>query len=278
MPGDLYIAGAGNARGYLNLPGLTAETFRPDPFGAPGDRMYRTGDLARYLDDGTLEFLGRKDHQVKVRGFRIELGEIENVLTAIDGVSEAVVLVDEAHAGDKRLIAFVQPRGGHRLTERACTSALREKVPDYMVPSAFVFVDALPLTAHNKIDRRALASMTPAAGGLRRFVPPATAVESAIAHIWQDVLAIDRVGTTDNFFELGGHSLLATQVMWRVFETFGVEVPLRRLFDAPTVIEFAAALKDADRMPGRVERIAEIYEEVRQLSAEEVEQRLSGDV
>lgn len=277
VPGDLYIAGDGNARGYLNLPGLTADTFRPNPYGAPGDRMYRTGDLARYLADGTLEFLGRRDHQVKVRGFRIELGEIENVLTAIDGISEAIVLVDDSRQGDKRLVAFVQPCAGQPLTESACVSALRQKLPDYMVPSAFVFVDRMPLTPHNKVDRRALSALKPVTDGLTRFVAPESPIERVVAQVWQDVLGVDQVGVTDNFFELGGHSLLATQVAWRIFETFGIEVPLRRLFDAPTVTEFAGALVDADGGSGRVQRIAEIYEEVRQLSAEEVERRLQED-
>jgi amino acid adenylation domain-containing protein len=276
VSGDLYIGGDGNARGYLNLPALTAESFRPCPFGAPGSRMYRTGDLARYLPDGTLEFQGRKDHQVKLRGFRVELGEIENVLTAIDGVSESVVVIDEARPGDKRLIAWVQPRRGCQLTEAHCARALRDKLPDYMVPSAFVFVDALPLTPHNKIDRKALRAMAPVSGELRRALAPATPLEKAVAHIWQSVLGIDQLGVTDSFFELGGHSLLATQVMWRVFETFRVELPLRRLFEAPTVTEFVGALEKADGASGRLTRIAEIYEQVRELSPDEVARRLSG--
>ena len=144
-----------------------------------------------------------------------------------------------------------------------------------MVPSAFVFVDALPLTPHNKIDRQALRRMSPAHETARRFVAPATALEKVIAQIWQDVLEIDRVGVTDGFFELGGHSLLATQVMWRVFETFGVEVPLRRLFDAPTVAEFASALEEAEGASGRLARVAALYEEVRLLPADEVTRQLA---
>lgn len=276
VPGDLFIAGDGNARGYLNLPGLTAASFVPDPFGAPGDRMYRTGDLARYMADGTLEFLGRKDHQVKVRGFRIELGEIENVLSAIDGVAEAVVLVDEVRPGDKRLVAYIQRRPGSELSEAECVAALREKLPDYMVPADFVSVDALPLTPHNKIDRQALRRMAPTRDAVRRFVEPSTALEQVIAQIWQEVLEVERVGVTDSFFDLGGHSLLATQVMWRVFEVFGVEVPLRRLFESPTVAEFASALDQAEGRSGRLARAAALYQEVRLLSAEEVTQRLAA--
>ncbi len=274
VPGDLYIAGDGNARGYLNLPSLTAATFIPNPYGAPGDRMYRTGDLARYLADGTLEFLGRKDHQVKVRGFRIELGEIENVLAAIAGVSEAAVIVDEVRAGDKRLIAYVQPKPGHALTDADCVAALRAKLPEYMVPSAFVFIDTLPLTPHNKIDRKALRAITPSRDRAGASAPPATPLERAIAGIWQDVLGVPHVDATDNFFDLGGHSLLATQIMWRIFEVFDVEVPLRRLFDAPTVTAFATALQDIAGNPARLTRVAELYEEVRQLSADDVSARL----
>lgn len=274
VPGDLYIAGDGNARGYLNQPGLTAQSFIPNPFGAPGDRMYRTGDLARYLADGTLEFLGRKDNQVKIRGFRIELGEIENVLTAIEGVSEAAVLVDEARPGDKRLVAYVQSRDG-QLTDTQCIATLRQKLPDFMVPSAFVFIDALPLTRHNKIDRHALRLITPASDGPRQVVAPSNPLESHLAYLWGEVLGIDTVGVTDNFFDLGGHSLLATQVMWRVFEAFNVEVPLRRLFESPTVAEFAVALLETDNGSGTLMRLAEIQEEVRLLSAEEVDERLA---
>ncbi|HVB38802.1 MAG TPA: amino acid adenylation domain-containing protein, partial [Vicinamibacterales bacterium] len=171
VPGDLYIGGDGNARGYLNLPDLTAASFVPDPFGRPGDRLYRTGDLARHLADGTMEFLGRRDNQVKLRGFRIELGEIENVLGAIPGVRETVVLVHEDRPGDKRLVAYVQPTGGGAVTDDACLDVLRAKLPDYMVPSAIVIVETFPLTAHNKIDRqalRALAAARPA--DERRFV------------------------------------------------------------------------------------------------------------
>ena len=270
VPGDLFIAGDGNARGYLNLPGLTAASFIPNPFGAPGDRMYRTGDLGRYLADGTLEFLGRKDNQVKIRGFRIELGEIENVLTAIDGVSEAAVLVDEARPGDKRLVAYVQSRDG-RLTDAQCVAALRQKLPDFMVPSAFVFIEALPLTRHNKIDRHALRLLTPSSDPTRESVAPSNPLESHLVHIWAEVLEAETVGVTDNFFDLGGHSLLATQVMWRVFEAFNVEVPLRRLFESPTVAEFALALLETDDGSGRLMRLAEIHEEVRLLSADEVD-------
>jgi aspartate racemase len=272
VPGDLFIAGDGNARGYLNLPGLTAETFVPDPFGAPGSRMYRTGDLSRYLADGTIEFLGRRDHQVKVRGFRIELGEIENVLTAVDGVSEAVVLVQEPRPNDKRLIAYVQPspEPERPTLERAIVSRLREKLPDYMMPSVFVFVDAFPLTPHNKVDRKALAAIAAPDVDAHDGVAPRTDLEQVIASVWQDVLEAEWIGVDDNFFDLGGHSLLATQVMWRVFEIFQIEFPLRRLFESPTVAAFAAALEQEGGAE-RVRRIAELYLRVSRMSDEEVE-------
>jgi amino acid adenylation domain-containing protein len=278
VPGDLFIAGDGNARGYLNLPGLTAEAFVPNPFGTPGARMYRTGDLARYRCDGTLEFLGRRDNQVKVRGFRIELGEIENVLAAVGGVSEVAVLVSEIRSGDKRLTAYVQQQADGELTESVCVAALRERLPDYMVPSAFVFVDAFPLTPHNKLDRKALSLLAPTQNCETQFVLPTSALESVIARIWRETLDVERVGVTDDFFDLGGHSLLATQVMWRVFETFNVEVPLRRLFDAPTVGEFVAALEEVEGSTGRLMRVAELHEEVFQLTDDEVSLRLEEPV
>ncbi|MDE3155803.1 MAG: amino acid adenylation domain-containing protein [Acidobacteriota bacterium] len=275
VPGDLYIGGDGNARGYLNLPALTAASFVPDPFGRPGGRLYRTGDLARHLADGTMEFLGRRDSQVKLRGFRIELGEIENVLGAVPGVKEAVVLVLADRPGDKRLVAFVQPRDGVALTEEACLAALRAKLPDYMVPSAILIVEAFPLTAHNKIDRSALRTRAAdRPGDARRFVEPRTAVEAVLAGIWRDVLQAERVGATDDFFALGGHSLLATQVMWRVFEAFRVELPLRQLFESPTIEHFAAALERADPVPGRLAAIAELRQQLDGMSAGDVERLL----
>jgi len=275
VPGDLYIGGDGNARGYLMLPGLTAASFVPDPFGRPGDRLYRTGDLARHLADGTMEFLGRRDHQVKLRGFRIELGEIENVLGALPAVKEAVVLVHEDRPGDRRLVAYVQPGAGGVVTEATCLEALRLKLPDYMVPSAVVVVEAFPLTPHNKIDRQALRARGAArAAEERRFVMPRTAVEEVLAGIWRDVLQVDRVGATDDFFDLGGHSLLATQVMWRVYETFQVELPLRHLFESPTVEHFAAALERADPRPGRVEAVARVRQQVGRMSADDVQRLL----
>jgi acyl carrier protein len=240
----LYIGGVQVARGYLNRPELTTEKFIPDPFNEePGARMYKTGDLARYLPDGNIEFLGRIDHQVKVRGFRIEPGEIEAVLGQHPGVRESVVLAREDEPGDRRLVAYVVPTTGEIPNVGELRRFLAEKLPDYMIPSSFVTLDALPLTPSGKVDRRAL----PAPDGARpeleeTFAAPLTPIEQALAEIWCSLLKLERVGVHDNFFELGGHSLLATQVISRIRNLFQVEIPLRALFEAPTVAGIALDL------------------------------------
>ncbi|MFL6289705.1 MAG: amino acid adenylation domain-containing protein, partial [Thermoanaerobaculia bacterium] len=239
VPGELFLAGAGLARGYLNRPDLTAAAFVPDPF-RDGERLYRTGDLVRRLPDGRLDFLGRIDHQVKVRGFRIELGEVESHLLAHPGIREAVVLA-LGEGSDRSLAAFVVGEGDLR-------SWLELRLPAYMVPASFVFLDALPLTPNGKVDRKALAGRAP--GRVDRDVTPdapRTAAEELIAGIWQDVLKIGRVGAHDNFFSLGGHSLLATQLVSRVRELFRADLPLRALFEAPTVAGLAARVESARR-------------------------------
>jgi amino acid adenylation domain-containing protein len=248
VSGELYIGGDGLARGYLNRAELTAERFLPHPFSTQtGARLYRTGDLVRYLPDGTLEFLGRIDTQVKVRGYRIELGEIEAVLLSHPAVRAAVVVAREEEAGDKRLVAYV-------VMEEASVAAgelrgyLKEKLPEYMLPSAFVMLDELPLTANGKIDRRAL----PAPEGVRAelagaFVAPRTPVEEMVTDVWRDVLGIERIGVDDNFFELGGHSLLATTVVTRLRDVLKVELPLRAIFETPTVRHLAELIETAQR-------------------------------
>ncbi|WP_420130680.1 amino acid adenylation domain-containing protein [Longimicrobium sp.] len=241
IPGELFIGGDGVTRGYLDRPGLTAERFVPDPFGAAGSRLYRTGDRVRRRTDGALEFLGRVDFQVKLRGFRIELGEIEGVLRAHPGVREAVALV-RTEAGDARLVAYTVPRAPDAPPASTELRAfLRERLPDYMVPSAFVALDAFPLTPAGKLDRRALPAPD-AREEARVFVPPRTPREEAVAEIWREVLRRERVGAEDDFFELGGHSLLATQVLSRVRRELGVELPLRAMFEAPTVRALAERL------------------------------------
>jgi amino acid adenylation domain-containing protein len=242
VAGNLYIGGAGLARGYVGRPDLTAEKFIPDLFGAePGSRLYKTGDLARYLPDGNLEFAGRIDHQVKMRGFRIELGEIEGVLSQHPTVREAVVLVQEDGPGEQRLVAYVAAEGEtSRPAANELRSFLKDKLPDHMVPGVFVLLDALPLTANGKVDRRAL----PTPDGRRpeldeAFVACRTPTEELLAEIWGEVLDVERVGIHDNFFQLGGHSLLATQIVSRIRECFQVEMPLRRLFEAPTIAGLA---------------------------------------
>ncbi|HEX6040944.1 phosphopantetheine-binding protein, partial [Longimicrobium sp.] len=243
VPGELLLGGAGVARGYLGRPGLTAERFVPDPFAdAPGARLYRTGDRARWRGDGALEFLGRADTQVKVHGYRIEPGEVEAALLRDPRVREAVVVARERVPGDTRLVAYVVPRGDGALSPAGARAGLRERIPDYMVPAAFVLVDALPLTPNGKVDRRALPA--PAWEDAAAHVAPRTAVEEMVAGIWADVLRRDRVGVLDDFFALGGHSLLATQVLSRLREALGVEVPLRVLFEAPTVEALARAAED----------------------------------
>jgi amino acid adenylation domain-containing protein len=240
--GELYIGGTGVVRGYLRRPGLTAERFVPDPFGAPGSRLYRTGDRVRRRADGALAFGGRVDFQVKLRGFRIELGEVESALRAHPDVGAAVALVREDAPGDARLVAYVTARDGGAAPAGAELRAhLRRRLPEYMVPQAFVALDALPLTPNGKVDRRALPAPD-ARAEERPYTAPRTPEEAVLAEIWREVLRLERVGLEDDFFELGGHSLLATQVLSRVRRELEVELPLRTLFEASTVRALAARL------------------------------------
>jgi natural product biosynthesis luciferase-like monooxygenase protein/amino acid adenylation domain-containing protein len=251
VPGELYIAGIQVGRGYLARPELTAERFVPDPFSPePGARMYRTGDLARWLPDGTVDYLGRLDFQVKVRGLRIELGEIEAVLAALPGVRQAVVLAREDSAGDKRLVAYVVPQKLGTVDTGPLREALRRTLPEYMVPSAFVVLEAFPLSPSGKLDRKALpAPDAEGAARTRDYVAPRTSLEATLADIWAQVLQVRRVGVDDNFFELGGHSLLATQVVSRIRAALGVELPLGELFAGPTVAVLAERLGGAAASP-----------------------------
>jgi amino acid adenylation domain-containing protein len=244
VPGELYVSGTNLARGYLNRPELTAERFLPHPFSAePGARVYRTGDLVRYRPDGTLEFLGRLDHQVKLRGFRIELGEIEAVLGQHPAVHAAVVDLRETRSGDRGLVAYVVPRPGAVARGKDLRQFLGEKLPEHMVPSAYHFVETLPVMPNGKVDRRALAVLEllpsePAAP----YLAPRTPVEERLARIWADLLRVERVGVDDSFFELGGHSLLAAQVVSRIRKHFGVDLPMRTVFETPTLGGVALAV------------------------------------
>jgi amino acid adenylation domain-containing protein len=243
VAGELHLGGVQLARGYQNRPDLTAERFVPDPFsGEPGARLYRTGDLARHLPGGEIEFLGRVDHQVKLRGFRVELGEVESALRRHPSVRDAAAVVREDRPGDKRLVAYVTGEGGVAAAGGELREFMKESLPDYMVPSAFVALDSLPLDSNGKVDRRAL----PAPEGREPsgdFVAARTPVEEMLAGIWASVLGLTRVGVEDDFFSLGGHSLLATQAMSRVREAFGVELPLRTLFESPTVAGMAVRVE-----------------------------------
>jgi acyl carrier protein len=233
----VYIGGRGLARGYAGAPEQTAEKFVPHPYSEePGARLYKTGDRAKFLPDGTIEFLGRIDHQVKIRGFRIEIGEVESVLGRHPAVEEAVVITREDVPGDKRLVAYVVAGHDFTPTFSELRSYLKEKLPDYMIPTAMMFLDHLPLTPNGKIDRRALPTPDLERSRLEtKFVAPRTPVEKILAKIWSEVLGLERVGVHDNFFELGGHSLLATQVMSRARENFEMELPLLHFFETPTI-------------------------------------------
>jgi amino acid adenylation domain-containing protein len=255
VPGELHIGGAGVARGYHQQPELTADRFIPSPFSrVPGARLYRTGDKVRWLPDGQLQFLGRFDEQVKIRGYRIELGEIEAVLGQHPNVLQGVVLARADCPGDKRLVAYVVPQRQPAPSVTGLKAFLKGKLPDYMVPAAYVFLDRMPLTSNGKADRRALPAADVSRPELEReLVPPRTPIEEVIGGIWADLLHVQEVGIHDSFFELGGHSLLATQVVSRLRVTFQVEVPLRTLFKNPTVAGLSEAVERARQARRRLQ-------------------------
>ena len=251
IAGELYIGGAGLARGYHHRPELTAERFVANPFATdPGARLYRTGDQVRYRADGTIEYLGRLDHQVKVRGFRIELGEIESVLAMHDRVKQAVVTVREDTPGDQRIIAYLVSTPGESFTGPPLRAWLGEHLPQFMIPSAFVLLETVPMTPNGKVDRRALpAPQDYGQTAATTFVSPHAGAESTVADIWRDVLRVERVGADDNFFDLGGHSLLVVQMQSKLRDRFHREVSLMELFRRPTVRALAAYLSDAATTP-----------------------------
>ena len=243
VPGELYIGGIGVARGYWARADLTAERFVPDPFAAEaGARMYRTGDRVRWLADGTLDYLGRLDHQVKLRGYRIELGEIESRLREQPGVGQALVLVREDRPGDKRLVAYVSAQPGEVAEPSALKNALAKQLPEYMVPSALVVLDAFPLTANGKIDRKALPAPKDDSAARSGFEPPQGKYEQLLAQVWSELLQVARIGRHDGFFALGGHSLLAVRMIALLRNRHGWEVSIRRVFETPSLAGLAAAL------------------------------------
>jgi amino acid adenylation domain-containing protein len=238
--GELYIGGAGVARGYHARPELTAERFVADRFGGGDGRLYRTGDLVRWLANGTIDFLGREDAQVKIRGFRIELGEVEAALGEEPGVGTAVVTVRQGEAGDKRLVGYVVASSGTTLSESGLRESLRSRLPDYMVPTAFVVLEELPLTPNGKVDHEALPE--PEWTSAAQYVAPRTPVEERLAAIFTELLGTERVGVHDDFFALGGHSLQAMQVVSRVRASLSTEFPMRAFFDAPTIAGAASRI------------------------------------
>jgi amino acid adenylation domain-containing protein len=258
IAGELYISGAGLARGYLNRPDLTAERFVRCPFGSPGERMYRTGDIARWLPDGTLDFTGRADNQVKIRGFRIEPGEIETVLVGIDGIAQAVVTPREI-AGDTRLVAYLVARPGLAIPPVGeLRAGLAARLPDYMIPAAFVSIDALPLTVNGKLDRDLLPM--PARTG-PEATAPLTMTERRLAKIWKDILGLDEVDRADDFFELGGHSLLALRLIAAVEAEFGRRIGLATFFESSTIESFALAVERWDERQFDFRKVVRLYPE-----------------
>ncbi|NIR34824.1 MAG: non-ribosomal peptide synthetase, partial [Actinobacteria bacterium] len=236
VPGELYIGGIGVARGYHDRAALTAKAFVPDPFAAtPGARLYRTGDRARWRADGELEFLGRVDHQVKIRGYRIEIGEIETVLSAHPQVREVFVMAREDGPGERRLVAYVVAEEPAPTTS-ALRQALKERLPDYMIPQAFVFLEALPLASSGKVDRQALPAPDTSRPGLDdAYTPPTTPLEHRLVRIWEAVLGVRPIGTTDNFFDIGGSSIVAVRLLARIRKEFGRDLPLTVLVNEGTI-------------------------------------------
>ena len=255
--GELYIGGAGVARGYWNRPELTEERFLPDPFsGQPGARLYKSGDLARYRADGILEYLGRADNQVKVRGYRIELGEIEAVLTSHPGVQSCAVLAREDEPGNQQLVGYVSPTKNQSLVPEELRSFLEQRLPAYMVPAHFVLLESLPLTPNGKVDRKALpAPSNESIAVPRTSVAPRTGTEKALAAIWTELLKVDSVGVNDSFFDLGGHSLMAFKAVSRIRDVFAVDLPVQDLFENPTIAGIAELLTDTEDTTGTIQRI-----------------------
>ena len=289
VAGELYMGGDQLARGYLNRPELTAEKFVPSPFSeVPGARLYKSGDLAKYQANGNIEFVGRIDHQVKIRGFRIELGEVEAILLQHPKLKAAIVIAREDRPSDKRLVAYVVARPDVTIAGGELRDFLRERLPEYMIPTAFVELSSLPLTRNGKVDRRALPVPDYAlAADHADFVPPRTSLEESLAEMWGRLLGIERVGVNQSFFESGGHSLLATQLVSHVREAFEVELPLRDFFESPTIAGLAAAIESArntqvdwqpikiETLPRSEQSLDDLLAELDQLSDEDAQSMLA---
>jgi non-ribosomal peptide synthetase component F len=272
VAGELYIGGDGIARDYLGRPELTAERFVPHPFSSePGARLYRTGDLVRYLSDGNIDFLKRMDHQVKVRGFRVELGEIEAALNQYWAISESVVVDNDDLPGGTRLIGYIVPEEGIEPTSAELYAFLKEKIPSYMIPSIFVTLKEIPLTPNGKVNRAELpVPQLSEDGTSANFVAPRNPLEETLAEIWRETLGAAQVGVESNFFDLGGHSLLATRVVTQIRERYGVELPLRVLFESPTIAGLAQHLDAVQVKETQLSRILSMLENVENISEEEV--------
>ena len=242
VSGEFMIGGDGLARGYLGNPEMTAEKFIPNPF-RPGEKMYRTGDLARWRSDGQIEFLGRIDNQVKVRGFRIELGEIETALAKIESIKSCAVIVSEDASEDKRLVAYYEVKSEQVVDVESLRKALKEQLPDYMVPSMFIQLDEIPLTPNGKIDRKKLEKQEVVFESFNEYVAPRNAIEQKLATIWTEMLKIEKIGIHNNFFDLGGHSLLAMRVQSCIREAFEVDISIRDLFEFPTIKKLAGQIE-----------------------------------
>jgi amino acid adenylation domain-containing protein len=278
VAGELYIGGAGLARGYWNQSARTAERFIPDAWsGITGARLYRTGDWCRRWSDGKLEYLGRRDHQIKLRGYRIELREIEAVLAMHPDVRETVVVTYPAESEDKRLVAYVVMGEGKDSSNDSIRDFMKDRLPGYMLPETVEVLEALPRTPSGKVDRAAL----PCPDGPDRtgvaYAAPRMAMEEVLATLWADVLGVERVGIHDDFFELGGHSLTATRVVSKIREIFMVSIPLRTLFETPTVAGLSKRMLDEFDQANRLEKVADLLLKVQQMSAADVDAMLEPE-
>jgi aspartate racemase len=278
IPGELYIAGDGLARGYANAVKLTAEKFVPHLHSAqPGERLYRTGDLSRYLPDGSIEFLGRTDRQVKLRGFRIELGEIEAILNQHEQVRQVVVLArNEKETDGKQLVAYIVALQGHGIPPSELRDHVKKFLPDYMVPGAFVLLDKFPLTENGKVDLSAL----PLPGELSRepeeiYLAPRNAVERTIVGIWSQLLGVQRIGVNDNFFNLGGHSIFAIQLLSRLNQAFNLDLQIRVIYDQPSLAALAGAIVQIQAEQADSSELNRLLAELEKISDEEAQAMLA---